>query len=159
MKIFVVDYYNRYPEYDIRGDSGSANHEPVADSSWGKCWSHRCCNITDRGPQKQLNYNDKGPRLMKQYLLLLYRTATVMRQPSGTPLLYVVERASHEQLDMLCCVFFVAVTPLKMTILILLLLNMTILFWTRSGHRHACYFHKHTMVPLWYTDNLKLPNS
>jgi len=34
------------PEYDIRGDSGSANREPrtsnrepVADNSWGKCWS------------------------------------------------------------------------------------------------------------------------
>src|SRR5258708_3848931 len=57
----------------------TANGEPrtanlwliVAEANAG----HRCCNITDRGPQKRLNYNDKGlrlrdARLTKQYLLL-----------------------------------------------------------------------------------------
>jgi hypothetical protein len=45
----------------------TANREPrtanlwlmVAEANAG----HRCCNITDRGPQKRLNYNDKGLKL------------------------------------------------------------------------------------------------
>jgi hypothetical protein len=52
----------------------TSNREPLADITEGNA-GHRCCNITDRGPQKRLNYNDEGLKLRdawltKQYLLL-----------------------------------------------------------------------------------------
>ena len=70
---------NSWSLNDICGDFGSVNREPrtanlwliVAEANAG----HHCCNITDHGPQKQLNYNDEGlklrdARLTKQYLVL-----------------------------------------------------------------------------------------
>jgi hypothetical protein len=65
---------------------------------------HRCCNITDRGPQKRLNYNDKGlklrdARLTKQYLLLFvsYCHSNDIQQlsPSVTPTPFPSTRASQ----------------------------------------------------------------
>jgi hypothetical protein len=86
----------------------TANREPrtanlwliVAEANAG----HRCCNITDRGPQKRLNYNDKGlklrdARLTKQYLLLFvshcHSNDTQQPSPSVTPTPFPSTRASQ----------------------------------------------------------------
>jgi hypothetical protein len=52
----------RSAEYDIHGDSGSANRKPAADSSRGKCWS------------PLLQYS--GLRVMKTTELQWWRTKT-----------------------------------------------------------------------------------
>jgi len=99
----------------------TANREPrtanlwliVAEANAG----HRCCDIVDRGPQKRLNYNDKGlklrdGRLTKQYLLLfvLHCHSDMRAQQVQHPhSLYMrwkgqVKTGQVEQLDLLCYV-------------------------------------------------------
>jgi hypothetical protein len=114
LKTVLTDFHGgncnirAFSEHDIRGDSGSANSEPrtvnlwliVAEANAG----HRCCNITDRGPQKRLNYNDKGlklrdARLTKQYLLLFvshcHSNDIQQLSPSVTPTPFPSTRASQ----------------------------------------------------------------
>jgi hypothetical protein len=91
MRLRLNTYRWKCPEYDIPGDSGSANREPVANIAEANA-GHRYCDIVDHGPQKRLNYNDKGLKLRDARL-------TSLVEGTQRAFCWVINSAKHSLWD------------------------------------------------------------
>jgi hypothetical protein len=157
-------------EYDIRGDSGSANREPrtsncepAADSSWGKCWS---VLLRYYGPRTtkmtESPYNAEGLKLLltlPQFRLRLgveqleyfNNRHSLGHSPHYTPWKVYVKMGQAEQLDVLCCIpeALCSRNSLK-TVSILALLPTSC---CQQFLDNVDYYFRECMVPLRYTNN------